>query len=245
MIRLVLILLFLVIFLIVTIPFVFVTWLIGKKWPKLRDRLALNVVQFAFNVITFLTGARIKYIGLENVPKDQTVLYIGNHQSYFDIVFTYKMVPNPTGYIAKINMAKVPLLSTWMRLLHCLFLDRNDVRQGFKTILSGIEQIKSGTSSIAIFPEGTRNPHPDELLPFKEGSFKLSEKSKCPIIPIAITGASNIWEDHLPWIKPADVIIQYGKPIYPDKLEGDDKKFIGAYVRSIIEKMYIENKELL
>ena len=64
-----------------------------------------------------------------------------------------------------------------MRYLHCLFLDRKDIKQGLKTILTAVDKVKSGIS-ICIFPEGTRNRNKDELdmLPFHEGSFKIATK---------------------------------------------------------------------
>ena len=98
---------------------------------------------------------------------------IGNHRSYFDILLTYSRCPIRTGYIAKKEMEKIPLLSTWMRYLHCLFLDRKDIKQGLKTILTAVDKVKSGIS-ICIFPEGTRNRNKDELdmLPFHEGASK-------------------------------------------------------------------------
>lgn len=109
------------------------------------------------------------------MPKDTPVLYIGNHRSYFDILLTYSRCPIRTGYIAKKEMEKIPLLSTWMRYLHCLFLDRKDIKQGLKTILTAVDKVKSGIS-ICIFPEGTRNRNKDELdmLPsMKEASKSL------------------------------------------------------------------------
>ena len=75
-------------------------------------------------------------------------------------------------------MEKIPFLSTWMKLVNCLFLDRDDMKQGLKMVLDGINKLKSGIS-ICIFPEGTRNKGEDEteLMPFKEGSLKMAEKS--------------------------------------------------------------------
>ncbi len=61
------------------------------------------------------------------------------------------------------------MISWWMKYLNCLFLDRDDIRQGMKVILTGIELMKEGTN-IFIAPEGTRNSS-DELLPFHEASF--------------------------------------------------------------------------
>ena len=198
MIRLILVLFAVVAFLILSIPILIVEWLIGKKNPKFRDESSLHIVQFMFRLIQWLAGTKVTVIGEENVPKDIPVLYIGNHRSFFDIVITYARCPRLTGYVAKDSMKKVPLLSVWMERLYCLFLNRTDIKEGLKTILTGIEQIKNGIS-MCIFPEGTRNKGDDEtkLLPFKEGSFKMAEKTGCPIIPMAITNSAEIFEDHI------------------------------------------------
>ena len=84
---------------------------------------------------------------------DEPVLYVGNHRSFFDILLTYSRCKRLTGYIAKKEMEKVPLLSIWMRFVYCLFLDRENPKEGLKTILKAIEYIKKGIS-ICIFPEG-------------------------------------------------------------------------------------------
>ena len=168
------------------------------------------MVQAAFKLMLWITGSDITYIGHENVPKDQAVLYVGNHCSYFDILLTYSMCPDLTGYVAKAEMLKVPLLRDWMKRLYCLFLDRSNVKEGLKTILTGIEYIKKGIS-ICIFPEGTRSKD-GNMIPFKEGSMKIASKTGCPIIPIAITNSAQIWEAHLPYIRPAHVIVEYGAP---------------------------------
>lgn len=122
-----------------------------------------------------------------------------------------------------------------MKFLSCLFLDRENVREGLKTILQGIEQLKEGYS-VFIMPEGTRNQE-NEMLPFHEGSFKLAEKSGCAIIPVAMTHTDDVFEKHIPWIRSTEVSIVYGKPVYMNTLEKEEKKFIGAKVRGIIEEM--------
>ena len=161
MIRLILVLITVVAFLILSIPILVAEWLIGKKNPKLRDESSLHIVQFIFRLLQWLAGIKVTVIGEENVPKDIPVLYIGNHRSFFDIVITYARCPRLTGYVAKDSLKKIPLLSTWMERLYCLFLNRTDIKEGLKTILTGIEQIKGGIS-MCIFPEGTRNKNEDE-----------------------------------------------------------------------------------
>ena len=233
--------LYLVVFLVCGLPVLVVEWLIAKVNPEAADKSQLWMVQHALRFVTFLSGVKLEVIGEENVPKDEPVLYIGNHRSYFDIVVTYTRVPRLTGYIAKNSINKIPSLRIWMKRIHCLFLDREDMRQGLQIILSAIDQIKRGIS-ICIFPEGTRceDPDPTAMNPFKEGSFKIATKSGCKIIPMAITGTEHLFEDHLPWIRSAKVTLQYGKPIDPKTLSKEDQKHIGAYTQKVIQQMLNE-----
>lgn len=233
-------------YLILSIPILIVEWIIGKFAPEKKEISSLRIIQAVFRFILWLTGVKVTVIGEENVPKDTPVLYIGNHRSFFDVLLTYSRCPIRTGYVAKKEMEKYPLLSNWMRNLHCLFLDRTDIKQGLKTILEAIEKVKSGIS-ICIFPEGTRNKNPDEtdLLPFHEGSFKIASRAKCPIIPMAITNSANIWEAHFPKVKSCHVVIEYGKPIYVDELDKEEKKHVGAYTQNVLREMLIKNRNLI
>ena len=122
-------------FLILSIPILLIEWIIGKFSPRTKEISSLRIVQGVFKFILWEAGTKVTIIGEENVPKDTPVLYIGNHRSYFDIVLTYSRCPIRTGYIAKKEMERYPLLSNWMKYLHCLFLDRKDIKQGLKTIL--------------------------------------------------------------------------------------------------------------
>lgn len=238
MIRFLLIALFLVIFLVLSIPVFLIEWIIGKFSPRARDISSLRIVQAGFKIIIWMSGIKLTVKGEENVPKDTAVLYIGNHRSYFDIVLTYARCPGLTGYVAKKEMLKIPLLSRWMKFLHCQFLDRSDIREGLKTILAAAEEIKNGVS-IMIFPEGTRSTNESELdmLPFHEGSFKIATKTGCPIIPVAISGSSAAFEDHIPRVFPAHVTIEYGKPVYPKDLSREEQKFLGRRVQGTIAEM--------
>lgn len=246
MIRFILVVITVIGYLVLSIPLLIAEWIIGKFSPIKKDISSLRIIQAVFRFILWITGVKVTVIGEENVPKDTPVLYIGNHRSYFDILLTYVRCPIRTGYVAKKEMERYPLLANWMRNLHCLFLDRKDIKQGMKTILEAIEKIKSGIS-ICIFPEGTRNKNASDLdmLPFHEGSFKIAVKAKCPIIPIAMNNTSEIFEAHLPKIKPCHVVIEYCKPIYPDELDKEDKKHLGAYTQNIILETIRKNQALV
>lgn len=242
MIRFILVCLILLLYLILGIPVLLVEWLISRWNPRLRDISCLRMVQAAFKLILWITGADITYVGREHVPKDQAVLYISNHCSYFDILLTYSQCPGLTGYVAKAEMLRYPLLRDWMKRLYCLFLDRTDIRAGMQTILTGIDYIKHGIS-VCIFPEGTRSKD-QKMQPFKEGSFKMASKTGCPIIPIAINNSAQILENHFPRILPCKVTVEYGQPIYPKELTKEEQKFLGVYTQQRIQEMLDQHPTL-
>ena len=244
MIRSLLIVILIVAFLILSIPILIVEWIIGKFNPYARDISSLRIVQFMFKLILFIAGTKVTVIGEDRIPKDTPVLYVGNHRSYFDILTGYTTVPTLLGFVAKKEMEKIPILRTWMANVNCLFLDRKNIKEGLKTILQGIEKVKNGIS-IWIFPEGTRNTNEDitELLPFKEGSLKIAEKSGCPVIPVAMTGTAEVLEKHFPFITPSHITVYYGKPINIKELDPEDRKHPGAYTRNVLIGMLKEMQE--
>lgn len=241
MIRFILVFLLLMLFLVLSIPWVIVEAFWGKKNLEARNRRCLAIVQFMFRVILRISGTKLVVEGRENLPEDQAVLYVGNHRSYFDILIGYTTIPGLLGFVAKKEMTRYPVLKNWMEYVNCLFLDREDTREALKTILEGIEKLKKGIS-IWIFPEGTRNDNlePTALLPFKEGSLKMAEKTGCPVIPVAMLGNDDIFEKHIPFIRPRRVFLRYGEPIYLKELPPEQRKKSGAYTRDVIISMLKE-----
>ena len=244
MLRFICIVFFLIAYLILTIPVLIVEWIIGKFNPRARDISSLRIVQWGFKVILKIAGVKTTVIGEENIP-DEPVLFIGNHRSYFDILLTYSRCRRLTGYIAKKEMERYLPLTSWMKRVYCLFLDRSNPKEGLKTILQAIDYIKNGIS-ICIFPEGTRNSGEElSMLPFKDGAFKISTKTGCAIIPISLNNTAEIFENHMPKVRKTHVVIEYGKPIYPDQLDKDTKRHISDHVENIIRETIHKNAELV
>lgn len=244
MIRFIGVVIFLFLFLILGIPVLGIEWLIGKVSKKTADYQNLRIVQWAFRVILSIAGVKVTVIGEENIP-DEPVLFIGNHRSYFDILVTYSRCKRLTGYVAKKEMLSYPLLRDWMKRLYCLFLDRDNMKEGLKTILQAIDYVKQGIS-ICIFPEGTRNTGEElTMLPFHQGSFKIAEKSGCAIVPMSLNNTAEIFENHFPRIKKTHVILEYGKPIYPKELDKDEKKRLAQTCQDIIQETITRNQALL
>ena len=244
MIRLFLVGLFLFWFFLFSLFLFVILFFVGLFSKNAKDRMSYAIVSRALRVVLFLSGTKLEVKGFENIPKDRAVLFVGNHRSFFDIVINYSLIPPLMGFISKKEVKKVPILSGWMKRMNCLFLDRDNIKEGMKTIIAGTEQLKNGISMF-IYPEGTRAKSDDDMAEFKEGSFKMAEKSGAPIVPVAINNSSACFEDQMPKIKKAHVIIEYGKPIETSELSKEEKKHLGAYVHGIVKEMVMKNKELV
>ncbi|EHO52189.1 Acyltransferase [Lachnospiraceae bacterium oral taxon 082 str. F0431] len=247
MIKFILVALGLFLYLVLFIPVMLILLIVRKFRPDVSTFVAQGMVSAVFRLMIFITGSKVEVRGSENIPKDGGVLFVSNHRSYFDILTGFGYTKKPLGFVAKYEMIHVPLLKQWMELVNCLFLNRQDIKQGLKTIIKGIDQVKSGVS-VWICPEGGRNMNPDvtNVKEFKEGSLKIAEKGKVPVVPVAIYGTYEIWEEHMPYMRKSKVIIEYGKPIVIDELPDAEKKKLGAYTRSkiveMLENMVAQNK---
>lgn len=235
MIRFIICILYIVFVFIISLPQFVIYAVMRRKNPQKSAQASQRFIVWVFKVIRAISGTKVIVKGLENVPDNTTVLYVGNHRSIFDIIISYPYLKNNTGFVAKESLKNTPLVGWWMRYLNCLFLNRENIKEGLKTILQGIELVKNNTS-VFIFPEGTRS-ETKELLPFKEGSLKIAEKGKCPIVPVAITNTEEIFENHLPAIKKTAIVLEFGKPVNLSSLDRETKKHAAAYIRDIITDM--------
>ena len=238
MIRIVLVASTVILFLTFAVPVMLILERKAEHDPREAQRRSLRIVRAVFRFILKIAGVTYEVYGLENIPSDRAVLYVGNHRSYFDVLVGYVTAPGLMGFVAKKEMLRYPCLRSWMRLVNCVFLDRKNVKEALKAIMEAIGKLKDGIS-IWIFPEGTRNVNDNlaDLMEFREGSLKMAEKSGCPVIPVAIKGTAAVFEDHMPWIRPGHVVIRYGKPIDLKTLPKEERKFPGAYVRGVLISM--------
>ncbi len=232
------------ILLILAVPFYLLTLLV-RPFSKLAcEKFSLLIVKVGFRIATWFAGARVKVTGRENIPDDQPVLYVANHRSIFDILCGYPLVKRTCGFTSKVELERIPLVSWYMKHMHCVFLERDNIKQQLGEILKCIKYIKEG-ASIWIFPEGTRSQDKNVLLPFKEGSMKIASKTGCLIIPVAITGTDDVWENHFPWVRKTKVTYSFGKPIDLKTLSKEDQKFPGAYVQREVERLLGIEKDTL
>lgn len=197
-----------------------------------RDIIVAKGVGSWARALINMAGGNIVVTGEENVPANGAVVFVSNHQSNFDVPILLGCIQKQKSFIAKIEMLKMPLIRSWMKLMQCGFMDRNDMRQSIRTINEAVETIKQGYSMV-IFPEGTRSKG-DQLGDFKAGSFKLAIKSGVPIIPVTIDGSWHLLEEK-GYLKPATVYLTIHESIPTEGLNREGAEELSIKVKAIIQ----------
>lgn len=185
------------------------------------------------------TNSDVDVTGKEKLP-DGPVLVVANHQGLFDILALLGHLGKPIGFIAKKEIKKLPVVSSWMELLHCVFIDRGDRRQSIKAINQGIANLKEG-HSIVIFPEGTRGKG-NKLNTFKSGSLRLATKANVPIVPVAIDGTHQLLEAGRGRVGTSTITLAINDPIYPSDYQDKKHSELAGELQMVIEQSLQSNQ---
>lgn len=123
--------------------------------------------------------------GKENLPKEGGYVMYSNHQGKYDMVGIMYGHDKPCTVVMDEIRSNLPVMKPFLAVLKGSTLDRDDLRSQAKTIKKLIKEVDEGRRYV-IFPEGGYDHNGNNLQEFKAGSFKISVKSKTPIVPVAI-----------------------------------------------------------
>ena len=118
---------------------------------------------------------------------------VSNHESYADI-FLISHFPWEMKWLSKDTIFKIPVMGWMMRMAKDIPIKRGK-RESVVSAMQGCRDRLGKKVSVMIFPEGTRSMTED-LLPFKDGAFKLAIEAGVPILPIAVAGTRDCMAKH-------------------------------------------------
>ncbi len=219
------------------IRFIASLYIRAKKY-KSAEKVLYPFVSYFMKTLLSILGIKVDLYGLENMP-GEPALYVSNHQGNFDIIVITACIKKRLGFLVKKELKSIPVLRGWIKVMGSVYIDRKSVRNSILSIEEAIENIKKGNSMI-VFPEGTRS-RGEQLGEFKQGSFKLAEKTKVPIVPISVNGTYRIMEANHGSVKPARVSIVIGKPISTATFSKEDFNKLPEMVRSEIDRIMVRN----
>lgn len=183
-------------------------------------------------------GVNVRLLGAEHLPKGPAII-MANHQSYLDVLALFDQLPVMLHFVAKMELAHIPVFGPAMRSLGHIFIDRRNHEQATRTLNEAAQNIRDGTT-VVIFPEGTRSPE-GQLLPFKKGGFVLALKAGVPIVPITITGSRECLPRGGVAIYPGEIRLRIHPPIDPSAYGMERKEALMQAVRAAIEEGLQQN----
>ncbi len=165
-------------------------------------------------LILKLINCHVKVNGYRPDLQDQVHILVANHASYVDAIILLAALPIDFAFVVKKELLKVPLLSTFIKKLAYIPVNRFDFLESLqdeKLIETALLQQRS----LLIFPEGTFTDKVG-LRPFKMGAFKLSVETNIPVCPISLNGTRRMLPDNKWLLTPTTVMVTVGEIITPE-----------------------------
>ena len=203
--------------------------LLGKR--KSSDRYLNRLGELYARNLFFTFGIKVKINGIENLPKTNNICLVSNHQGTIDIPLIMAYIPKTVGFVAKKELARMPVMNIWLGAMGCVLIDRNNPRSSIKTIQRAIKQIQKGHAMV-VFPEGTRS-RSSEIGKFKPGSFKIAMGENTFVVPLTIDGTYKIMEE-TGILTPANVTLTIHPAIDINKLSLAEKKKLHESVEKTV-----------
>ena len=217
------------------IAFLFYALLRLLLLKKFADSFMWGAGRFWCKAITYMLGAKVTVIGKENIPRSGCGKHcvVGNHESYLDITNILGFCKIKTGFVAKSSLRFVPILNLWMLAFDCTYLKRGNPKSSIEVMRKSVENVINGQTMV-IFPEGHRS-RSGHIEPFKHGSLKLAIRSKADIVPIAMVGSRDTFENRKGLLPRPHIVISVLKHISVENLDKEQKDALALNIENIIK----------
>lgn len=212
-----------------------IVWGIPAIVLGLVDRSGESVIWIARRWVAIclaICRVKVEADGQEHIDPRQPYVFMSNHQSNFDIAATIHTLPVSFRFVAKRELARIPIFGWALVLGGHIVIDRGNTEQAVASLRRAAEKIRRGVNVI-IYPEGTRSPT-GRLGPFKSGGFYLAMQAGVPILPVSVSGSHRIAPKKSLRIRGGRIKVVYGRPIPTEGLRPEDRKMLMDRVRAAI-----------
>jgi lyso-ornithine lipid O-acyltransferase len=158
-----------------------IVWLVTRDRWKRVHRWTI-ILHYSAWWACWCLAVRVKAIGHEAVPKDEGVLFVGNHLSYIDVIVISSQVS--TCFVTSVEIKETPFLGQVCQMAGCLFVERRTRSQLTKEIGELGEGLERGLS-VTVFPEAT-STNGESVLRFRRPLFLAAVQAKKPVVPICV-----------------------------------------------------------
>ncbi len=186
--------------------------------------------------LVWASGCGVVVEGIENIAADRPQIIASNHVSHFDVIALAANIPKSFRFVAKKELARIPLFGTAWKAAGHISVDRADRASAVASLDAAGALIRQDHSSVVIFPEGTRSTV-SGLLPFKKGAFMLALRTGIEIVPAAVLGTRRILPKGAWRLRSGPVIVRFGAPIDTTRYDEETRDALMELVRSRIEQL--------
>jgi len=216
----------------------YATWAVLASWAGIRyaphnvyDRIMGGWARLLLRA----NGVRVSAEGLDRLDPGLSYVFVANHTSIVDIWALLVAIPNSFRFVAKRELARVPVFGRAMASAGNIFIDRNNLVSSFSSYDEAASRLREGLSAM-VFAEGTRS-RDGRLLPFKKGPFVLAIRAGVPLVPLCICGAFERTPKGVLNVRPGEVVIRVGEPIDTRGMTYGDRDGLSVTARTSIEAM--------
>lgn len=170
----------------------------GPVRPQKRQNAFYNAfVCYVLGLVTALGRIRVRVSGLDQLPAGRWLLVCNHRSNYDPLVTSWLLRKREFAFITKPSVMRNFVSGRIVSRACYLGIDRENDRAALRTIIEAARLLKEDAVSFGIYPEGTRHAG-DEMLPFRNGAFKIAQRAKVPIVTAAIRGTDKVHRN-FPW----------------------------------------------
>lgn len=193
-------------------------------------------VGYAFRQLAVVVAAlnplwRFRCSGRMPADPRRPYVVVSNHESFVDILLISHL-PWEMKWLSKAELFRLPVLGWLLRLAGDIPIQRGFGPSAAEAIARCHEALANRVS-VMIFPEGTRSSTAD-LLPFKDGAFRLAVDAGVPILPLVVSGTSGALPKHDWRFGRSTAVVRVLDPIETAGLTTADVPELKARVRRLI-----------
>jgi len=183
-------------------------------------------------------GLSLRATGRHNIPTTGPALLVANHQSFIDPWLIGQAATRRLRYLARHTLFNNKYFASLIRCYGAVPIDRGFGKEGLQTVFKELE----AGQAVVIFAEGERT-HTGEVQPLKPGISLLIKRVTCPIIPVGLAGAYQMWPRHQKLPRPEclflpatgrAITVAYGEPIDSSRYKKMDRDAMLTDLRDAI-----------
>lgn len=193
------------------------------RWRNAENNYLFGIIYG--KVAQAIMGIRVHLEGGEHL-RTRPAIFVLNHQSGLDLATMSRIYPKGAVIIGKKELRRIPAFGLMFEAFGNVLIDRQDRRNALSGLNQAVAEMKKKNLSAWIFPEGTRNPSGEGLLPFKKGAFYMAIQSGSPVVPVVCSRLARLVNFDRKYARSGNMIIRALEPIPTTGLEKDQVEWL-------------------